>query len=51
MEIWKRIKENNNYEISNYGNFRNIKGKLLKLNINARGYLKWKKNLYLMKLH
>jgi hypothetical protein len=39
MEKWKTILENNNYEISDNGNFRNKKGKVLKLNINARGYL------------
>ena len=39
MEQWKSLKENSNYEISNYGNFRNIKGKILKCNINKRGYL------------
>lgn len=38
MEKWKHIEENNNYEISNYGNFRNKKGRMLKTNINARGY-------------
>ena len=39
MEKWKPILKNTNYEISNYGRFRNKKGKILKLNINARGYL------------
>lgn len=38
MEQWKTLEENSNYEISNYGNFRNISGKILKLNKNARGY-------------
>ena len=38
MEKWKHIEENNNYEISNYGNFRNNKNRILKTNINARGY-------------
>lgn len=38
IEIWKIIKESNNYEISNFGNFRNNKGRLLKCNINTRGY-------------
>jgi len=39
MEKWKTILENNNYEISDNGNFRNKKGRALKLNKNARGYL------------
>jgi len=39
MEKWKALLENDNYEISNYGNFRNKRGTILKLNINARGYL------------
>jgi hypothetical protein len=39
MEKWKTILENNNYEISDNGNFRNKKGRVLKLNTNARGYL------------
>jgi hypothetical protein len=39
MEKWKTVLEDNNYEISNYGNFRNKRGKVLKLNINARGYI------------
>ena len=39
MEKWKPIFKNINYEISNYGRFRNKKGKILKLNTNARGYL------------
>ena len=39
MEKWEPILKNTNYEISNYGRFRNKKGKILKLNINARGYL------------
>ena len=38
-EIWKELEENSNYFISNFGNFKNKKDKLLKLNINARGYL------------
>lgn len=38
IEIWKQIDENKNYYISNLGNFKS-KRKLLKLNINARGYL------------
>ena len=38
-EIWKEIRQSNNYEISNYGRFRNKRGKVLKCNINARGYL------------
>ena len=39
MEKWKNIEESNNYEISNYGRFKNRKGKILKCNINKRGYL------------
>lgn len=39
MENWKTLLENSNYEISDNGNFRNIRGKILKLNINKRGYL------------
>ena len=38
IEQWLPIIENPNYEISNYGNFKNKFGKLLNLNINARGY-------------
>lgn len=38
MEKWKVIEESNNYEISNYGRFRNRHKKLLKLNINANKY-------------
>ena len=38
MEKWQIIEENKNYEISNCGNFRNISGKILKTNKNARGY-------------
>lgn len=36
-EVWKELKENSNYYISNFGRFKS-KRKLLKLNINARGY-------------
>jgi len=39
MEKWKKILQSNNYEISDNGNFRNKKDRLLKLNVNARGYL------------
>lgn len=39
MEIWKQLNENPNYSISSYGNFKNSKNRLLKLNVNARGYL------------
>ena len=39
MEKWKTILENDNYEISDNGNFRNKKGRVLKLNTNSRGYL------------
>lgn len=37
-EQWLKLKENPNYEISNFGRFRNKSGKLLNLNINAKGY-------------
>ncbi len=37
-KIWKQLKENNNYYISNLGNFKS-NNKTLKLNKNARGYL------------
>ena len=37
-EEWKTINESNNYQISNLGRFRNSKNKILKLNINKRGY-------------
>ena len=37
MEEWKNLTENENYSISNFGNFKS-KRKLLKLNVNARGY-------------
>mgnify|MGYP003459575469 FL=1 len=37
MEEWKILIENENYSISNFGNFKS-KRKLLKLNINKRGY-------------
>lgn len=36
-EVWKQLKENSNYYISNFGRFKS-KRKLLKLNINDRGY-------------
>lgn len=39
MERWIKIEENQNYEISDFGNFRNKKGKILKCNLNTRGYL------------
>lgn len=39
MEKWKKLEENKNYEISNFGNFKNKNGKLLKCNKNSRGYL------------
>lgn len=38
MEEWKKLEENPNYEISNFGNFRSNQERLLKLNVNARGY-------------
>lgn len=38
-EIWKVMKESNNYEISNYGKVRTIKsGKIRKTTINNKGY-------------
>ena len=37
-EEWKEIEENNNYLISNLGRFKR-NNKILKLNINTRGYL------------
>lgn len=37
-EQWKHLKENPNYSISNFGRFRNNKGKILNLNTNACGY-------------
>lgn len=36
-EKWKNLKENSNYFISNYGNFKSTR-KPLKININKRGY-------------
>lgn len=38
IEIWKEIENNNSYSISNLGRFKR-NNKILKLNINARGYL------------
>lgn len=38
IEQWKQLKESPNYFISNLGRFKNIQGKFLNLNINARGY-------------
>lgn len=39
LEIWKIIKDNNNYEISSYGNIRNLKTKrILKYQTNYGGY-------------
>ena len=39
LEIWKIIKDNNNYEISSYGNIRNFKTKrILKYQTNYGGY-------------
>lgn len=37
-EKWKQLLENSNYFISDIGRFKNSKGKILKLNKNARGY-------------
>lgn len=38
MEIWKTINQSENYQVSNLGRFRS-KNKILKCNINKRGYL------------
>jgi len=38
MEIWKKIKQTDDYEISNYGRFRSKRKSLLKCNVNKRGY-------------
>ena len=39
MEIWKIIKDFENYELSNFGKIRNLKtGKILTNNISKRGY-------------
>jgi hypothetical protein len=38
-EQWKQLSENPNYYISNLGRFKNSKGRIMKLNQNARGYL------------
>ena len=38
IEEWKQLEENPKYFISNLGRFKNIRDKILKLNINARGY-------------
>lgn len=37
-ELWKPILESSKYYISNLGRFKNNRGKLLKCNVNARGY-------------
>lgn len=38
-EIWKTMKEHNNYEVSNYGKIRNKKtGRILKTTKNNKGY-------------
>lgn len=39
MEIWKIIDEFPNYQISNLGNIKNSKGKILKPHANKKGYL------------
>ena len=39
MEKWKKLIENENYEISYYGNFRNLRGKILNLYKIKRGYI------------
>ena len=38
MEKWKQLQENPNYFISNLVRFKNIHERILKLNINKRGY-------------
>lgn len=39
MEIWKKIKEFENYEVSNFGNVRNVEsGEILKATLNTWGY-------------
>jgi len=38
MEIWKPIKQSNNYYISNLGRFKSNR-KILKCNVNKKGYL------------
>jgi len=38
MEQWKQLKENPKYFISNLGRFKNIYGRILKQNVNQRGY-------------
>ncbi len=55
MEIWKNIKDFENYEISNYGNVRNAKtGKLLKLKTKCGYYtitLSKKSKPYYFRIH
>ena len=44
MEVWRKIEDFNNYEVSNYGRIRNaMNKKIRKLQKNRRGY--WKVNL------
>jgi hypothetical protein len=38
MEEWKQLVENENYFISNEGNFKNNRGLILKQNVTDRGY-------------
>lgn len=41
MEIWKTVKDFENYEISNFGNLRNkTTGKFKKLSLNKEGYIR-----------
>ena len=43
MEIWKDVKEYQNYEVSNQGQVRNIKTKrILKPNKKKNGYLEYR---------
>lgn len=39
MEQWKTIKDFPNYQVSNFGNIKNKKGKIIKPTINKKGYL------------
>ena len=39
MEVWKNINDFPNYQISNLGNIKNNKGKILKPYTNQNGYL------------
>ena len=42
QEVWKQMKEHSGYEVSNFGNIKNIKtGRILKPSINNKGYLRF----------